>query len=435
MKKKLIIHFIIIVLLIVVIGLVAIIQLYKAQQNIILVTTLLIASISIIIFIFTSIIKEVKRKIYWYESMLDSIPFPISVTDNNMNWTFINKPVEDILKVKRDDVLGKHCSNWGAGICKTDKCGINCLRSGKNITYFNQINKNFQVNTNYLFDENNQKVGHIEVVQDISLIKDQAKKIKFVNKIKELCNSFITVAENLAQSSQHIAQDAAFEDEFIEKLSKAFTDLSNKSKLTSNLAKQASSVTDKIKFEAELGNTQMEKMFQSVNEMAESTRSINEIIKSIDDIAFQTNILALNAAIEASRVGEAGKGFAVVAEAVRELATKSTEAAKYSNILIENSLKKAELSEQIVHQTTNTFKTIVNGISLSDENTKIIEKSSIEQISHFEKLNADMGKMVDIIQQNSATSQENAAVSEELSSQTSLLEKLILEFEEKNNSK
>jgi methyl-accepting chemotaxis protein len=68
-------------------------------------------------------------KTFWYEQILDSIPFPLSVTDMNMNWTFINKPVEDMLKVKRKDILGKQCSNWGAAICKTKNCGIECLRN------------------------------------------------------------------------------------------------------------------------------------------------------------------------------------------------------------------------------------------------------------------------------------------------------------------
>jgi methyl-accepting chemotaxis protein len=109
-------------------------------------------------------------RVRWYEAMLDAIPFPISVTDNEMNWTFINKPVEEFLNLKRKDVIGKQCSNWNANICKTDNCGVTCLRNNKYKTYFDQFGCNFQVDCAYLTDGKGVKIGHIEVVQDISAI-------------------------------------------------------------------------------------------------------------------------------------------------------------------------------------------------------------------------------------------------------------------------
>lgn len=111
---------------------------------------------------------ELQEQVFWYRSILDAIPFPLSVTDMNMNWTFINRPVEQFLKVKRENVLGKQCENWNANICRTENCGIARLRKNQSQTMFNQLGSDFQVDTSYLTNSKGERVGHIEVVQDIS---------------------------------------------------------------------------------------------------------------------------------------------------------------------------------------------------------------------------------------------------------------------------
>lgn len=123
-----------------------------------------------------------KEKIYWFEGLLDAIPFPLSVTDMNMNWTFINKPVEGMLNIKREDVLGHQCSDWNANICKTENCGIARLRKNFLETFFDQGGGNFRVDTSYLYDTRGEKVGHVEVVQDISkLVSSQRYQGKAVD--------------------------------------------------------------------------------------------------------------------------------------------------------------------------------------------------------------------------------------------------------------
>jgi methyl-accepting chemotaxis protein len=116
----------------------------------------------------SALVDEYEEKIFWYEGLLDAIPFPLSVTDMKMNWTFINKPVEQFLKVKRADVMGHQCENWNADICRTENCGIARLRKNFNQTFFNQQNADFQVDTSYLYNTKGERVGHVEVVQDIS---------------------------------------------------------------------------------------------------------------------------------------------------------------------------------------------------------------------------------------------------------------------------
>jgi PAS domain S-box-containing protein len=115
-------------------------------------------------------LDAVADRVFWYESLLDAIPFPISVTDLDMNWTFINRPVESLLGITRADVLGLPCSKWNADICGTEKCGVAGLRKGiATSTFRNQATDgNFRVDTSYLVDRHGQQVGHIEVVQDIT---------------------------------------------------------------------------------------------------------------------------------------------------------------------------------------------------------------------------------------------------------------------------
>ena len=111
---------------------------------------------------------KLRDQLFLYEQILDSLPWPLSVTDMNMNWTLINRPVEQFLGVKRKDILGKQCSNWNANICKTKNCGIECLRSKRPRTSFEQQGMNFQVDIAYINNAKGEKIGHIEIVQDIT---------------------------------------------------------------------------------------------------------------------------------------------------------------------------------------------------------------------------------------------------------------------------
>ena len=112
--------------------------------------------------------ETVIEKLHWYEALLDAIPLPISVTDLDMNWTFINKPVEQFLGVNRSEMMGKQCNGWNANICNTDQCGVARLRNGNLQTLFEQKGMNFQVDSSFILNSKGEKVGHIEIVQDIT---------------------------------------------------------------------------------------------------------------------------------------------------------------------------------------------------------------------------------------------------------------------------
>ncbi len=374
----------------------------------------------------------VRQKIVWYNSMLDAIPFPLSVTDMEMNWTFVNKPVEQMLNIKRDDIVGKPCSNWGAGICKTENCGIACLKRGKPITYFNQMGLEFQVNTEYLYDEKKNKIGHIEVVQDISKLKDMESKSSLVSHVKDACKNLVSVSTMLSESSQKSASSAMLQAEFMDKLSNTFSGLASESGATSDATAKALRITEEIKEKAQLGSTQMETMMKAISQLSEANHAILKIIKNIDDIAFQTNILALNASVEAARAGQAGKGFAVVAEEVRNLASKSKEAASDSSVLINNSIDKVTSAENLMQKTSQSFGQIVSGVIECNNSTLIISKYADEQIENINTISGEISKIVQSVQENAALAENSAASSEELSNQASAIEKLVDEFVSKD---
>ena len=120
--------------------------------------------------------EKTRTMAYWYESILNAISLPITVTDANTNWTFVNTAVEQFLNVKLEDILGKPCSNWGAHICNTEHCGIECAKRGQKRTYFSHKGSSYQVDVEVLKDLHGETSGYIEIVQDITNLEQMAKR-------------------------------------------------------------------------------------------------------------------------------------------------------------------------------------------------------------------------------------------------------------------
>jgi len=241
-------------------------------------------------------------------------------------------------------------------------------------------------------------------------------------------------ASQIADGAQALAQGSTEQAAAIQQLSSSIAEIAKKTKANAATAEETSKLSVSIIQDAEKGNQKMDEMIESVCEINEASKNISKIIKTIDDIAFQTNILALNAAVEAARAGQHGKGFAVVAEEVRNLASKSAEAAKDTGNMIQNSMEKAEFGSRIAHETADSLKDIVTGISEASRLVTEIAKSSEEQSLGITQINVGIDQVAQVIQQNSATAQESAAASEEMNDLSHILGDMVMQFKLKDNN-
>ncbi|MDR2572172.1 MAG: methyl-accepting chemotaxis protein, partial [Oscillospiraceae bacterium] len=229
--------------------------------------------------------------------------------------------------------------------------------------------------------------------------------------ITSSANQVSTGSQQVSDGAQTLAQGSTEQAASIQQLSSSIAEISEKTKTNAVTADKTAKLSEAIKEKAEKGSQQMNEMITAVSDINEASKSIGKIIKTIDDIAFQTNILALNAAVEAARAGQHGKGFAVVAEEVRNLASKSAEAAKDTGDMIQNSIDKAELGSNIAGETAASLTEIVSGINESSQLVTEIAKSSDEQSAGISQVNIGIDQVAQVVQQNSATVEESAAAS------------------------
>ena len=250
-------------------------------------------------------------------------------------------------------------------------------------------------------------------------LKNMAEDLNVViSHIKDASIKTADGAQCMASSSKEIAEVASDNAVAIDDVSEVITEFRELvGKDQANITR-ALNLADEVMKNAEVGALQMSEMTGAVNEIEQAGRKIVEVIKVIEEIAFQTNILALNAAVEAARAGQHGKGFAVVADEVRSLATKSSEAAKNSNQLILNSMEKTELGVHIATQTAENFGTIVSSISENNRVIHEISDSVYEQITIFDRVSRDIEQIAESTRRSTSVAEESANIAEDLSNQS-----------------
>jgi methyl-accepting chemotaxis protein len=237
-----------------------------------------------------------------------------------------------------------------------------------------------------------------------------------------------TGSRQVAQSSQALSHGSTNQASSIEEITASMTEIAEQTKENAINASKANEFSNLAKDAASKGNQQMVEMVTAMKDINDSSANISKIISVIDEIAFQTNILALNAAVEAARAGQHGKGFAVVAEEVRNLAARSANAAKETTVMIENSVIKVGKGMNIASDTAKALEEIVGGASKAADLVANIAYASNEQATAISQINEGIYQVSQVTQNNTATAEESAAASEEMTSQAQMLKEMVSRF-------
>ena len=409
--------------------------------------------------------EKVTEQARWYVNILDSLPNPIFVTDNEMRWTFLNVSALNILGKKREDALGRKCTEWGAPICGTEDCGITCLkRTSANVaqTNFSAGNSTFSVTCSYIQNSRHETIGHIELVTDITeqeTLKREAAGAALQGRL-EAANQLEAVVDVMSAATAHLSvqveqseRGAAITSERITETATAMEEMNVTVLEVARSAGGASDVSNNAKAKAEHGAHIVEDVVNCINDverqslqlkedmvqLGEQAEAIGTIMNVISDIADQTNLLALNAAIEAARAGEAGRGFAVVADEVRKLAEKTMQATVEVGSAIkgvqqsaDKNMKSVDASRQnivqateLVRQAGEALKEIVLLVERSADQVRTIATAAEEQSSTSEEINHSLGTVSNASSDTARAMAEAAQAVSDLSQQAQNLVRLI----------
>ncbi len=247
--------------------------------------------------------------------------------------------------------------------------------------------------------------------------------------LSEGANQVASAAAQVSAASQTLSQGASEQAASLEETSASLEEVSSMTKRNAEGAQQARDLATETRTAADSGVAQMREMRQAMAAIKHSSDDVGKIIRTIDEIAFQTNILALNAAVEAARAGEAGMGFAVVAEEVRNLAQRSSQAAKDTAAQIEDAIKKSDAGVAISANVASALDTILGKARQMDSLVGDIATASSEQSQGVSQVNDTVRQMDQVTQANAGSAEESAAAAEELNAQAAMMQQTVADLQ------
>ncbi|GAA6296009.1 methyl-accepting chemotaxis protein [Enterocloster asparagiformis] len=261
-----------------------------------------------------------------------------------------------------------------------------------------------------------------------AIVNINASLSRTLHQINLSADQVFSSSEQVSSGAMSVSQGATEQASSVEELAATLAEFSDQVRDTSANAAECRRSTSQTGNEVMSSNQQMQEMISAMHEISDQSVQIRQIIKTIEDLAFQTNILALNASVESARAGEAGKGFAVVASEVRNLANKSTEASKHTSALIEDTIKAVEKGTGIANTTAKSLNLVVDSTKKVVTTVEKIASAAEWQAGSIAQITQGIGQISSVVQANSATAEESAAASEELSGQAQMLKSLVGQF-------
>ena len=349
----------------------------------------------------------------------------------------LTRPINEIEKVAREMVKGDFSSKLTyesqdelgllSNSMRLMMSGLTNIISDINYNLGEMANGNFRVETKC----KEEYMGEYAPILN-SIVHINSNLSYTLTRITVASEQVAVGSTQVSNGAQMLSQGTTEQAASTEQLSENISQMSEKITNNATSAQEAKTISQQAIIDVNLGSEQMKEMLKAMGEISDTSGEIKKIIKSIEDIAFQTNILALNAAVEAARAGEAGRGFAVVADEVRNLAAKSADSAKLTSSLIENSVIAVMNGTTIATDTSQSLDRIVISTEKTTELIEAMAVSSNDQATSIGEIVISIDQISSVIQTNSATAEESAASSEELNAQAQTLNELVEKFKLKD---
>lgn len=381
----------------------------------------------IIIIIVTSIVLLIAVCIILSLFIKNSVSYPLGkisalAKDIGTGNLRIGHDSDISLSIKSEDEVGLMASDLEKAYSQLNKII-------SEITYIltSMSNKDFTISPehSYLGDYDNIRLSLHEILESLNMT---------LTDINYASSNVSTGAQQVSDAAEELSQGAIEQANAIEKLEGSIRDISVQIKQTAEYSENARNISQDTEMEVDAGSKKMQTLLLAMENISKSSIEIEKIIKTIEDIAFQTNILALNASIEAAHAGVDGRGFAVVADEVRALANKSTEASKSTAALINASLESVQNGTANANDAANALETIVISVKESAKLIADISDASSKQSEIMDIITDEVERISSVVQSNSSAAQESAATSEELSGQAELLRNSVAQFNLKDIS-